>query len=83
MAKEDRIEMQGEILENFPNATFKVKLENVLVCRRTSHPRDPELLQDVALHRRWQPVYVPLRAAVAAVPLNSPVLTGQDGQVWH
>ena len=29
MAKEDIIEMQGEILENLPNATFKVKLENV------------------------------------------------------
>jgi translation initiation factor IF-1 len=28
MAREDRIEMQGEILENLPNATFKVKLEN-------------------------------------------------------
>jgi translation initiation factor IF-1 len=28
MAKEGRIEMQGEILENLPNATFKVKLEN-------------------------------------------------------
>lgn len=28
MAKEDRIEMQGEIVENLPNATFKVKLEN-------------------------------------------------------
>jgi len=28
MAKEDRIEMQGEILENLPNATFRVKLEN-------------------------------------------------------
>lgn len=28
MAKEDRIELQGEILENLPNATFKVKLEN-------------------------------------------------------
>ena len=28
MSKEDRIEMQGEILENLPNATFKVKLEN-------------------------------------------------------
>ena len=28
MAKQDRIEMQGEILENLPNATFKVKLEN-------------------------------------------------------
>jgi translation initiation factor IF-1 len=27
MAKEDRIEMQGEILENLPNATFKVGLE--------------------------------------------------------
>jgi translation initiation factor IF-1 len=28
MAKEDVIEMQGEILETLPNATFKVKLEN-------------------------------------------------------
>jgi translation initiation factor IF-1 len=28
MAKEDYIEMQGEVVENLPNATFKVKLEN-------------------------------------------------------
>ncbi len=28
MAKEDLIEMQGEIVENLPNATFRVKLEN-------------------------------------------------------
>lgn len=28
MAKEETIEMQGEILENLPNATFRVKLEN-------------------------------------------------------
>jgi len=28
MAKEDMIEMQGEIVETLPNATFKVKLEN-------------------------------------------------------
>ncbi|MDX9943541.1 MAG: translation initiation factor IF-1 [Azonexus sp.] len=28
MAKEDYIEMQGEVMENLPNATFKVKLEN-------------------------------------------------------
>lgn len=28
MAKEDFIEMEGEILENLPNATFRVKLEN-------------------------------------------------------
>ena len=27
MAKEDRIEMQGEVLENLPNATFRVQLE--------------------------------------------------------
>ncbi|EPH8975859.1 translation initiation factor IF-1, partial [Neisseria gonorrhoeae] len=26
MAKEDTIQMQGEILETLPNATFKVKL---------------------------------------------------------
>jgi translation initiation factor IF-1 len=28
MSKEDYIEMQGEVLENLPNATFKVKLES-------------------------------------------------------
>ena len=27
MAKEDTIQMQGEVLEMLPNATFKVKLE--------------------------------------------------------
>ena len=28
MTKQDRIELQGEVLENLPNATFIVKLEN-------------------------------------------------------
>jgi len=28
MAKEDVIEMQGEVVENLPNATFRDKLEN-------------------------------------------------------
>ena len=28
MSKEDVIEMQGEIVDNLPNATFRVKLEN-------------------------------------------------------
>jgi translation initiation factor IF-1 len=28
MSKDDVIQMKGEILENLPNATFKVKLEN-------------------------------------------------------
>ena len=28
MSKEDLIEMQGEVLENLPNATFRIKLEN-------------------------------------------------------
>ena len=28
MAKEDVIEMQGEVTENLPNATFRVWLEN-------------------------------------------------------
>lgn len=28
MAKEDLIEMQWEVVENLPNATFRVKLEN-------------------------------------------------------
>ena len=31
MSKEDTIQMQGEILEMLPNATFRVKLENGLV----------------------------------------------------
>ena len=28
MAKQDVIELEGEILEAFPNAMFKIKLEN-------------------------------------------------------
>jgi translation initiation factor IF-1 len=28
MAKEDVIEMQGEVVETLPNATFRVRLEN-------------------------------------------------------
>ncbi len=28
MAKEDTLEMQGEVVENLPSATFKVRLEN-------------------------------------------------------
>ena len=28
MAKEETIEMQGEVVENLPNATFRIKLEN-------------------------------------------------------
>lgn len=28
MVKEETIEMQGEVVENLPNATFRVKLEN-------------------------------------------------------
>ena len=28
VAKDDVIQMQGEVLENLPNATFRVKLEN-------------------------------------------------------
>ena len=28
MTKEDVIEMQGEVAENLPNATFRVRLEN-------------------------------------------------------
>jgi len=28
MSKEDVIEMQGEVVETMPNATFRVKLEN-------------------------------------------------------
>ncbi len=28
MAKDDAMQMQGEVLESLPNATFRVKLEN-------------------------------------------------------
>ncbi|GJL71359.1 MAG: translation initiation factor IF-1 2 [Nitrosomonas sp.] len=28
MAKEETIQMQGEVIETLPNATFRVKLEN-------------------------------------------------------
>lgn len=28
MAKEETIQMQGEVLETLPNATFRIKLEN-------------------------------------------------------
>lgn len=28
MSKEDAIEMQGQVLENLPNATFRVRLES-------------------------------------------------------
>ena len=28
MAKEDQIEMEGEIVDTLPNTTFRVKLEN-------------------------------------------------------
>lgn len=28
MGKEDVIEMQGEVIDNLPNATFRVRLEN-------------------------------------------------------
>jgi translation initiation factor IF-1 len=28
MSKEDVIEMQGEVIENLPNAMFRIKLEN-------------------------------------------------------
>jgi translation initiation factor IF-1 len=28
MSKEETIQMQGEVVENLPNATFRVKLEN-------------------------------------------------------
>mgnify|MGYP001558236800 CR=1 FL=1 len=31
MSKDDVIQMQGEVVENLPNATFRVKLENVHV----------------------------------------------------
>ena len=39
MAKEDIIEMEGVVLENLPNATFKVKLELLGFCIHMEHCR--------------------------------------------
>ena len=41
MAKEETIQMHGEILETLPNATFRVKLENdhVVLGRDQGHRR--------------------------------------------
>lgn len=44
MAKEDLIEMQGEVVENLPNATFKVKLENGYVVHRIHLRQDANAL---------------------------------------
>ena len=35
MAKEDLIEMEGEVIDTMPNTTFKVKLENAHII--TAH----------------------------------------------
>ena len=35
MAKEDLIEMSGEVIDTMPNTTFKVKLENDHVIKTT------------------------------------------------
>ena len=35
MAKQDLIEMDGEVIETLPNTTFKVKLENEHVVTST------------------------------------------------
>jgi len=37
MAKEDVIQMQGEVVENLPNATFRVKLENKVTVELTPY----------------------------------------------
>jgi translation initiation factor IF-1 len=58
MSKEDVIQMQGEVLENLPNATFRVKLENGhvstgLYIRKDAdalHPHPPGDKVTVELH---------------------------------
>ena len=35
MAKQDLIEMDGEVIETLPNTTFRVKLENEHVVTRS------------------------------------------------
>ena len=47
MAKEDQIEMEGEIVDTLPNTTFRVKLEN-------GHRHRPYLGQDAKkLHQNF------------------------------
>ena len=41
MAKEDTIQMQGEVVEMLPNATFRVKLENDHVVNRVTDDLRP------------------------------------------
>ena len=49
MSKEDTIQMQGEILEMLPNATFRVKLENGHVVLGHISGQDADALhQDTA-----------------------------------
>ena len=40
MAKEDQIEMEGEVVDTLPNTTFRVRLENGHVV--TAHFRQDE-----------------------------------------
>jgi hypothetical protein len=51
MAKEDVIEMQGEVQENLPNATFKVKLENGHVIHAFHFGQDAHALHP---HPAWR-----------------------------
>ncbi len=37
MAKEEHIEMDGEVIDTLPNTTFRVKLENGHVVTVTAH----------------------------------------------
>jgi len=48
MAKEDTIQMQGEVIEMLPNATFRVKLENDHVVLGHISGRCDALHQDPA-----------------------------------
>ncbi len=50
MAKEDLIEMEGEVIDTMPNTTFKVKLENdhVITARISGKVRKSYIKIDIS-----------------------------------
>ena len=57
MAKEDLIEMSGEVIDTMPNTTFKVKLENdhVITAHISGKMRKNYIFKDVS---KDTPLYI-------------------------
>jgi translation initiation factor IF-1 len=51
MAKEDQIEMEGEIIDTLPNTTFRVQLENGPRCHSTYLGQNA---QELHSHPDWR-----------------------------